>query len=56
MEKHLPEIIGFIVAGALIYWAIKVLTGVVVAIAPFLVTGLVFLIAIEIYERNKKRR
>jgi hypothetical protein len=42
-------------AGALIYWAIKLLTGVVVAIAPFVVTGLVFLIAIEIHVRNKKR-
>jgi hypothetical protein len=55
MEKHLPMIIGMIVAGALIYWTIKVLTGVVVAIAPIFVTGLVFLIAAEIYERNKRK-
>lgn len=55
MEKHLPMIIGIIVAGALIYWTIKLLTGVVVAIAPMLVTGLVFLVAAEIYDRNKKK-
>ena len=55
MEKHLPIIIWLILGGAIIYWTIKVLTGVVVAIAPMLVTGLVFLVAIEIYNRNRKR-
>jgi hypothetical protein len=56
MEKHLPIIIVLILGGAIIYWTIKVLTGVVIAMAPMLVTGVVFLVAIEIYNHNKGRR
>jgi tetrahydromethanopterin S-methyltransferase subunit D len=55
MEKHLPTVLAVIIGGALIYFAIKALTSAVEALAPMIVTGIVFIIAVHIHERSNRK-